>query len=640
MTPTDLSPATLSVPQALSAAIQPKFLALRSLLATHQLDGYLVPAADEHLNEYLPEAKQRRSWISGFSGSAGDLLVGQERAWLFVDSRYYEQADLEVDPALIQVSKLGLEQQKTLDETLEALGREAVKAGSTFRLGFDPFTITISQLRSFEKQLEPSGVSLVPLAGNLVDRIRLQQPWINAEPLPAYADAKLFYLPDALTGEPIAAKLKRVREALQKANADVLPITKLDQIAWLYNLRGWDVPYNPVFIAYTIVTATDAYLFTNLDRIPLDLQELLQAQVTLRPYEAYAETLKALVANAPSHRVLLDPKHTTAGTLELLTDPTAAITCKISEANNPIEGMKARKNAIEITQMQQANLKASRAKTRTLKWVSDQFSCGNPLSEADVAATVERFYAEEADFQGLSFNTIAGAGANSSIVHYGTPNPQRVLHPGEFLLLDSGAQYASGTTDDTRTLVIGDPTPEQVECYTEVLKSHINCAMQRFPKGTTGAQLDGIARSTLWFAGLDYGHGTGHGVGAFLNVHEGPNGISKRVSEPLEPGMVTSIEPGFYKAGWGGIRIENLYVVKDLTPAAETAVAKPDPNKLAWYGFEPLTHIPFDKRLIDRDRLDDRQREWLQRYNDAIIAKLSPTLSPEEVVWLKDACTI
>ncbi|XGV95283.1 MAG: aminopeptidase P family protein [Leptolyngbya sp. BL-A-14] len=637
-----MSPTDLLTPQTLSNNTREKFAALRSLLATHHLDGYLVPAADEHLNEYLPEAKRRRIWLSGFSGSAGDLLVGQDWAWLFVDSRYYEQADLEVDPALIQVSKLGLENQKTLDETLETLGREAVKGGATFRLGFDPFTITVSQFRSFEKQLEPSGVTLVPLAGNLVDRVRLQQPWVGAEPLPAYADSKLFYLSDAQTGASIAQKLERVRKDLQKANADVLPITKLDQIAWLYNLRGWDVPYNPVFIAYTIITATEAYLFTNLDRINPDLQAFLQTEVTLLPYEAYAETLRGLVAKAPNQRVLIDPRHTTMGTHALLTDPAAAITCKLVEANNPIEGMKARKNAIEVAQMQQANLKASRAKTRTLKWIADQTNREQPLTEADVAAAVERFYAEEADFQGLSFNTIAGAGANSSIVHYGTPNPQRVLHPGEFLLLDSGAQYASGTTDDTRTFVMGDPTPEQVECYTEVLKAHINCAMQRFPKGTTGAQLDGITRSTLWFAGLDYGHGTGHGVGAFLNVHEGPNGISKRVSEPLEPGMVTSIEPGFYKPGWGGIRLENLYVVKDLTSAdtPEPTQESPDPNKLSWYGFEPLTYIPFEKRLIDRDRLDSRQREWLQQYHDTIVAKLTPTLSPEEAAWLGTVCDL
>jgi Xaa-Pro aminopeptidase len=600
-----------------------------------------VPAADEHLNEYLPEAKRRRIWLSGFSGSAGDLLVGQERAWLFVDSRYYEQAELEVDSALMQISKLGLEKQKTLDETLETLGREAAKGGSTFRLGFDPFTITVSQFRSFEKQLAPSGVSLVPLTGNLVDRVRLQEPWVSAEPLPVYADSKLFDLPDAQTGETIAQKLTRLREDLQKANADLLPITKLDQIAWLYNLRGWDVPYNPVFIAYSIVTATEAYLFTNLDRIAPDLQTVLQTQVSLLPYETYAETLKALVAKSPHQRVLIDPNHTTMGTQALLTDPATAIACRLVDATTPIEGMKARKNAIEVAQMQQANLKASRAKTRTLKWVDDQLSRGASLSEADVASTVERFYAEEAGFQGLSFNTIAGAGANSSIVHYGTPNPQRVLHEGDFLLLDSGAQYASGTTDDTRTFVVSTPTPEQVECYTEVLKAHINCAMQRFPKGTTGAQLDGITRSTLWFAGLDYGHGTGHGVGAFLNVHEGPNGISKRVSEPLEPGMVTSIEPGFYKPGWGGIRLENLYVVKALDgDKVLQPDESPNPNQLSWYGFESLTYIPFDKRLINSDRLDDRQREWLQQYHAAIVAKLAPTLSPEEATWLKAACNI
>jgi Xaa-Pro aminopeptidase len=206
------------------------------------------------------------------------------------------------------------------------------------------------------------------------------------------------------------------------------------------------------------------------------------------------------------------------------------------------------------------------------------------------------------------------------------------LQPGEFLLLDSGAQYAAGTTDDTRTVIIGDPTPAQLERYTEVLKAHINCAMQRFPKGTTGAQLDGIARSTLWFAGLDYGHGTGHGVGAFLNVHEGPNGISKRVSEPLEPGMITSIEPGFYEPGWGGIRIENLYVVKDLTePNPEPS----EPPKARWYGFESLTYIPFDNRLIDLNRLNDQQRSWLEAYNQAVVEKLSPALSQEEVEWLE-----
>ncbi|EKQ68921.1 Xaa-Pro aminopeptidase [Leptolyngbyaceae cyanobacterium JSC-12] len=611
-----------------------KLAALRSLLEAHNLDAYLIPSADEHLNEYLPEVKQRRKWISGFTGSAGDFLVGRKKSWLFADSRYYEQAELETDASLIQVAKVGLEGHQTLEETLEELGREAGEAGKSFRLGYDPFTVSVNQFRELEKRLEPCGVLLEAVSENLVDAVRSRQPWSDFVQTANYAQSPLFYLPDALTGESIAAKLQRVREKLAKLGAQILPITKLDQIAWLLNTRGWDVAYNPVFIAYAIITLENAFLFTNLTRMDADIREILEAHVTLRPYEAYAETLLSLLS--PTQRVLLDPKHTTMGTYRLV-KPAQSERCKILEIANPIEEMKARKNAIEVEQMQAANLKASRAKTRTMKWVLDQIAAGNSLTEADVAATIEQYYREETDFQGLSFNTIAGTGANSSIVHYGTPNPQATLQSGDLLLLDSGAQYTSGTTDDTRTIAIGTPTPEQIERYTEVLKAHINCAMQKFPKGTTGAQLDGITRSTLWHSGLDYGHGTGHGVGAFLNVHEGPNGISKRVSQVLEPGMVTSIEPGYYKPGWGGIRIENLYVVKEVS--SEQAA---DSNEATtpWYCFESLTYIPFDKHLIDPNRLDIRQREWLDRYHQTIIEKLSPSLTPDEITWLKDACTL
>lgn len=631
-----MSPVDLLSPQVRFASVREKIANVRSLLQAHQLDAYLIPAADEHLNEYLPAAKQRRIWLSGFTGSAGDLLLGLEQAWVFVDSRYYEQADLEVDPALIQVSKVGLEEHKTLEETLETLGREAMKAGRSFRLGFDPFTLSLNQFRTLQKQLEPCGITLVSLPENLIDRVRSQTPWQSTDPLPVYADSQVFYLPDALTGESIAQKLKRVREQMQQTNATILPVTKLDQIAWLYNLRGWDVPYNPVFIAYAIVTLEQAYLFTNPERITPEIQALLQPNVTLLPYDDYAPTLRSLVTQAASGRVLIDPKHTTAGTYQLITTD-LEVSCPITETDHPIEGMKARKNAVEVTQMQQANLKASRAKTRTLKWLSDQLASGNPITEADVAATIEGFYAEEADFQGLSFNTIAATGANSSIVHYGTPSADQPLQSGQFLLLDSGSQFASGTTDDTRTAIVGDPTPEQMARYTEVLKAHINCAMQRFPKGTTGAQLDGITRSTLWFAGLDYGHGTGHGVGAFLNVHEGPNGISKRVQSTLEPGMVTSIEPGFYEPGWGGIRIENLYVVKELP---NSSAATDDKPQTTWYGFESLTYIPFEHKLIDLDRLDARQRQWLADYYQAIVEKLAPTLSPADAEWLQQVCRL
>lgn len=630
-----MSPIDLLQPQTSFATTRAKLEDLRSLLTAHQLDAYLIPSADEHLNEYLPEAKQHRIWATGFTGSRGDLLLGRDLAWLFVDSRYYEQAELEVDPTLIQIVKVGLEGQKTLEETLEDLGREANQHGKEFRLGFDPFTLAVSQYREFQKQIEPCGVVLVPLRENLVETVRSLPLWSETEPFPGFASSKLFYLPETLTGETPEQKLDRVREAMEKKNVQILPVTKLDQIAWLFNLRGWDVPYNPVFIAYAIITCQQAFLFTNLERIEPAIQQRLRPCVTLLPYEAYADYLRSLLAQAVSCRVLLDPKRSTLGTYQILKDHSSRP--KILEADSPIEGMKARKNAVELAQMQQANLKASRAKIRTLKWLSGQLAKGNSVTEADVAATVERFYAAEEGFQGLSFNTIAGAGANSSIVHYGTPNPQRYLSPGELLLLDSGAQYASGTTDDTRTIIIGEPTAEQIERYTEVLKAHINCAMQRFPKGTTGAQLDGITRATLWQAGLDYGHGTGHGVGAFLNVHEGPNGISKLVNKPLEPGMVTSIEPGFYEPGWGGIRVENLYVVKDLTEFQPEGTAPP---KVIWYGFEPLTYIPFDQRLIDLNRLSDRQREWLQAYHQAVVEKLAPTLSEPEAQWLQAACAL
>ncbi len=619
-----------------------KLADLRSRLASLSpdaatgIDAYLIPAADEHLNEYLPAARQHRIWATGFTGSAGDFLLGRAAAWLFVDSRYYEQADLEVDPALMQVSKVGLDDtHKTLEEMLENLGRTAQKAGTVLRLGFDPFTVPLATFRTFEKKLELFGVQLIPTE-NIVDGVRSQPPWCDVEPVPAIAPSPVFHLPDAWTGEAIADKLKRLRVKMEQMNVQILPVTKLDQIAWLYNLRGWDIAYNPVFISYAIVTTDAAFLFTNLARIDDAVRANLIADVQLLDYEQYAETLALLISKRSNCQVLLDPKRSTTGTYYLLKHHPDQP--KIIELDNPIEDMKARKNAVEIAQMQQANLKASRAKTRTLKWLAEQAAADNPLSEADVAATVEGFYAEEAGFQGLSFNTIAGAGANSSIVHYGTPNPARSLQPGEFLLLDSGAQYAAGTTDDTRTVVFGSPTAEQIACYTEVLKAHINCAMQRFPKGTTGAQLDGITRATMWHANLDYGHGTGHGVGAFLNVHEGPNGISKKVSVALEPGMINSIEPGYYKPGWGGIRIENLYRTLELPPVEVPAPGTP--KAAPWYGFESLTYIPFAKALIDGDRLDPRQRQWLADYYQAILEKVGPTLDAAELAWLQAECQL
>ena len=602
-----------------------KFVALRSQLAKHQLDAYFVPSADEHLNEYLPEAKQRRQWISGFNGSAGDFLISTNQAWVFVDSRYYEQADMQVEANLQKVCKVGLEDHQTIEEVLEELGQNAVNQSQTFRLGIDPFTITVAQYRRFSSRLSLSGIEIIPIIDNLVDAVRSQSPFAESEPLLPFGDQPVIVLPESITGESLAKKLERVREAMGKKKATILPVTKLDQIAWLYNLRGRDVECNPVFISYAIVTQNDAYLFTNTSRLDHAVRQSLIDQVQILDYEQYIPTLRSLISD--NSCVLLAIAQTTFGTYLQLKE----VNAKIIDAEHPVEIFKAHKNSVEIEQMQEANLKASWAKTLTLKWIEEQTNAGNIISERDVANKIEGLYKQQEGFVELSFPTIAGAGANGSIVHYSNPNPACKLLNGDLLLLDSGSQFYGGTTDDTRSVSIGKPTTEQCDRYTEVLKSHINCAMQKFPKGTTGSQIDGIARSSLWQSGLDYGHGTGHGVGVFLNVHEGPNGISKGVSQSLDLGTVNSIEPGYYQPKWGGIRLENLYFVKQ--------VPEHIPNPIPWYEFESLTYIPFDKKLIDRDKLNSQQIEWLENYYALVVDKLSPMLTETETLWLKQACS-
>ena len=609
-----------------------KFAAMRSQLAKHKLDAYFVPSADEHLNEYLPEAKQRRQWISGFTGSAGDFLISSEKAWVFVDSRYYEQADMQVDANLQKVCKVGLEEHQTLEEVLEELGQTAAKQLQTFRLGIDPFTITVAQYRRFSESLGNAGVEIVPIIENLVDTVRSQSPWLESEPMPPFGDQPVITLPDSVTGESLAKKLERVREVMGKQKTAILPVTKLDQIAWLYNLRGRDVECNPVFISYAIVTINDAYLFTNTSRIDEPVRQALAGQVQILDYGQYIPTLRSLVVEHKN--VLVAIAQTTYGTYLQLKD----VKAKIVGAEHPIETFKAHKNAVEIAQMQQANLKASLAKTLTLKWIEEQIDTGNTISERDVANKIEGLYKQQEGFYDLSFPTISGTGANGSIVHYSNPNPNSKLIHGELLLLDSGSQFYGGTTDDTRAISIGKPTDEQCDRYTEVLKSHINCAMQKFPKGTTGSQIDGIARSSMWQSGLDYGHGTGHGVGVFLNVHEGPNGISKRVNQSLDLGTINSIEPGYYQPKWGGIRLENLYFVKEVAQELESS-QEPNPSKTPWYEFESLTYIPFDNKLIDRSKLNPQQISWLESYYAAVVQKLSPLLTEEENVWLNQACS-
>lgn len=581
---------------------------LRQLLREQDLDGFWVPSADEHLNEYLPEHRKRRQWITGFTGSVGDALITRDRAWLWVDPRYHEQAEREVDPNLLTVIKGGLPNQPSLMEIVEELG-------SGFRLGVDPFTVAVATYRQLEAHAQAGGVLLIPVMENLVDKLAQ-----GSAPVAPF-DRPIDSVPTHLSGATPAEKLAQVRQEMRRKRVGLLPLTKLDQVAWLFNLRGSDIPYNLVFWAYALVSPDRAALFTDLERLsPPSRQLLAEAGVELWPYETYNEQLPQWAKSyAP---VGLDPKQTTQGTQELLQDAS----CR--ELEHPVEALKAVKNPTELEQMRLANRKASRAKIRTLAWIDRQIQQGIPISEADVAAIMEAHYREEGEWVGLSFNTIAGAGANSSIIHYSTPDPQKLLQPGELFLLDSGSHYLGGTTDDTRTVWIG-PQPADPLCkrrYTEVLKAHIQCARQIFPPDTYGVSLDGIARSTLWQAGLDYGHGTGHGVGAFLNVHEGPNGIHRRANTPLKVGMINSIEPGYYQPGWGGIRLENLYEV----------IAIPEPE--GWMGFRSLTWIPFDERLIDWELLNEAQRAWLDEYHRQVYVMHYATLPEQDAAWLRRAC--
>ncbi|WP_236505619.1 aminopeptidase P family N-terminal domain-containing protein, partial [Tychonema sp. BBK16] len=406
-----------------------KMANLRDSMLNYDLDCYLIPAVDEHLNLYGSEAKQRRAWISGFTGSAGDLLVGKNSAWLFVDSRYYEQAELQIDSALIQISKLGLEENLTLIETLEKLAVESAKNQTKLRFGFDPFTLSVEQYQSWVKKFATAGMELIPIAENLADKVRSQNLAKTSDTLPAIDESPIFSLPVSLTGESAAEKLVRVRKAMEKANIDVLPITNLNQIAWLFNLRGSDIPNIPIFISYAIVTSDVAFLFTNPQRVSPEIQQDLQRYATLLPYENYPKILLNCISQPRLTRVLLDAKHTTAGTHQLIINRQVEDedNIEIVFKANPIEGMKARKNSVEIEQMKSANFKASKAKTFTLKWLTEQLDNGRILTEFDVKETVENFYQQETDFQSLSFKTIAGAGVNSSIVHYGTPSPDITL---------------------------------------------------------------------------------------------------------------------------------------------------------------------------------------------------------------------
>jgi len=590
--------------------------AMYQLMKDAQVDAYLVLSSDAHLNEYTPEYSRRRTAITGFRGSAGDALICPEGNHIFVDSRYYLQADEEVDSTKFRVHKLGLSGEHTLSQWLTEVERER----GSIRVGFDPFVVSTQAHAAYSEALRSPDSELVPIDANLVDAV-----W---EDQPAPPSNSIYALHAAVTGSSVAEKLSNVRKEMAEAGVNLLVLTKLDEVAWVTNLRGSDIAFNPVFEAYLVIDLERATCFARTTP-PREVENALNSLVEFQPYEAYVESIKQAGAKA-SGTVWLDPSGTTMATRLLLNADQ-----KIHEKPNPVVLLKAIKNDAEIAASRESHRHAAAAKIRSFKGLEDKIRSGQKVSELDYSHLLHEEYSSEDGFYDLSFTTIAAAGANGAIVHYADADPDVLLRDGEMLLVDSGVQMLGGTTDDTRTVIVGTPTQRQKQVYTLVLRGHINLAMQRFPEGTGGIALDALARTHLWNSGLDYGHGTGHGVGAFLNVHEGPQRIAPRgADEPMKVGMIVSNEPGFYEAGWGGVRLENLYVVA----TDDEMPAQPDGKR--WLRLDALTLIPFDTSLIDWEELSNAERLWLGGYHQEVWDTISPMLGDEDRQWLWGKCQV
>ena len=579
--------------------------ALRAALREIGADGFVVPRADEHQSEYVPANAERLAWLTGFTGSAGLAIVLADEAALFVDGRYTLQAPEQVDTGTITVVPL-------TDATPEAWLGTHLKPGQT--LAYDPWLHTPDGVARLERAALKAGASLRSVPDNLVDAVWAGRPRPPAGRVAAH--------PDDLAGETAPEKLDRIRAVLAEGAIDGLVISDPHNLAWAFNLRGADIPHTPLALGYALVPREGrAALYLTLQAIDADLRTALEPLADLRPRNAFAEDLAGFCRNAA--RVRLDAATGAAA----LKDRVEAAGGVADLGADPITAMKAVKNAAEIAGTRAAHHRDGLAVTRFLAWLDRAAAEG--VSEIAAVEALEDFRRESGGLRDVSFPTISGSGPNGAIVHYRvTRATDRTAQPGELFLIDSGAQYADGTTDITRTVAVGTPTEEMRDRFTRVLKGHIAIARAVFPEGTTGAQIDALARMSLWEAGLDYDHGTGHGVGAFLSVHEGPQRIAKTGTVPLKPGMILSNEPGYYRSHAYGIRIENLILVETR------AIPGGDRPML---GFETLTLAPIDRRLIDPVLLGPAETAWLDAYHARVRSALSPDLDRPTRDWLEAA---
>lgn len=586
--------------------------ALRTLMRSKKVDVFLIPHGDEHRNEYVPPFKERLRWISGFTGSAGSAVIGLKKAALFIDGRYALQAKDEVSRKFFELCSIpGPSPGEWIIQNLHYTG---------LKVGFDPWLHSKAEINRIEKSFQPCNVDLVNLKENLIDLLRGdEKPQEICNPVKIH--------PMEYAGVSAEEKIKALQQDLLSAGQDATVLTALDSICWLLNIRGNDIAHSPLVLCFAIVNSVEKPdLFINKSKLDTSVYSYLEPIVNL--YENDSESLSIRLKNlSQKHKVIR---------VDYETCP-VWITQKLLISKEVVHGRdlclipKAKKNDIEIKGARSAHLRDGIAVCRFFAWL-DHMTHVNEIDEISAAEQLELFRRESGFLRDISFDTISGSGPNAAIIHYRvTTESNRKLRTGELFLIDSGAQYKDGTTDITRTVAIGHPTTEMCECFTRVLKGHIAVASLIFPIGTRGADIDPFARRALWSAGLDYNHGTGHGVGSYLSVHEGPHSISKRSEEALLPGMIVSNEPGYYKEGIFGIRIENLMLVKEVTASIE--------GECQMLTFETLTLAPIDRRLILLNMLSNDECTWINTYHERVYNKISSCgLTDDDQIWLMNAC--
>lgn len=586
--------------------VREKVAALRKLMKKHRVDAYYVPSADPHQSEYLPEAWKLRAWLSGFTGSAGEVVLTARKAGLWTDGRYFLQASLELPGSGIDLMRMG----EPETPEMPAWVASRLKKGQT--LGMDPSVVSIEAAKRFEDALAPHGIKVKYVKPNLVASLWKGRPEESLAPMIPHSSRT--------AGETAASKLGRVRAELKAAGCRAHVVVALDQVAWLLNVRARDIEFTPVVNAYALVTGRTAAIYVDRRKVSVAAAKALKGKATIKAYDAIWDDLAAL--GRRKQKVWLDPACTNRRVLDTLKGASFHL------AASPIAAMKAVKNATQIRGIADAHVRDGVAMVKFLKWLEEAVP-GGWVTEMSAAEQLRTFRAEDKGFKDQSFATISGYAANGAIIHYSADEQSNAkLRARGLYLIDSGGQYPEGTTDITRTVALGAPSRRQRECYTRVLMGTIDCTRIPFPAGTTGQRHEMFARAALWQIGEDYAHGTGHGVGQYLGVHEGPHSLKNLVSPPFVPGNLMSIEPGHYEAGRFGIRIENLaVVVKD---------DKLSRDGRDWLRFDTVTLCPIDTRPLDVTLMTRDQVAWLNAYHARVRKELSPHLDAPHRRWLKE----